>query len=139
MRIFARLTGLVVLLYGAWMFSINLLEAITGSNTYEPRWMLLVVLGAGLAGAIGGTLFLLSMDGPTKFRTPMNRAIGWIGMFICVGPSDQPLLHPVHHGRCLRGDSPQTHGAGARGTLTQIRVMSFGANRGPKLGSCPKV
>lgn len=83
MRIFARLTGLVVLLYGAWMFSINLLEAITGSNTYEPRWMLLVVLGAGLAGAIGGTLFLLSIDGPTKFRTPMNRAIGWIGMFIC--------------------------------------------------------
>ncbi len=83
LRIFARLTGLVVLLYGAWMFSINLLETVTGSNAYEPRWMLLVVLGVGLAGAIGGTLFLLSIDGPTKFRTPMNRAIGWIGMFIC--------------------------------------------------------
>ena len=83
MPIFARLTGLVVLLYGAWMFSINLLEGIKGSNTYEPGWMLFVVLGVGLAGAIGGTLFLLSMDGPTKFRTPMNRAVGWIGMFIC--------------------------------------------------------
>jgi len=82
-RTLARLSGLVVLLYGAWMFSINLIEAVTGSNAYEPRWVLFVVLGTGLAGAIGGTLFLLSIDGPPRFRTPMLRAIGWVGMFIC--------------------------------------------------------
>ena len=83
MRTFARLTGLVVLLYGAWMVTINLFETVTGSNTYEPRWMLLVVLGFGVSGVIGGTLFLLSIDGPSRFRTPMIRAIGWVGMFIC--------------------------------------------------------
>jgi hypothetical protein len=83
LRIFARLTGLVVLLYGAWMFTINLFEAVTDSNTYEPPWMLLVVLGFGASGAVGGTLFLLSIDGPSRFRKPMIRAIGWIGMFIC--------------------------------------------------------
>jgi len=83
LRTFARLTALVVLLYGAWMFSINLFEAVTGSNTYEPPWMLLIVLGFGASGAIGGTLFLLSIDGPSRFRTPMIRAIGWVGMFIC--------------------------------------------------------
>ena len=48
MRSFARLTGLIVLLYGAWMVTINLFEAVTGSNTYEPPWMLLVVLGFGV-------------------------------------------------------------------------------------------
>jgi hypothetical protein len=83
MRFFARLTGLVVLLYGAWVVTINLFEAATGSNTYEPPWMLLVVLGFGAFGAVGGILFLLSIDGPPGFRTPMIRAIGWVGMFIC--------------------------------------------------------
>lgn len=83
MRTFARLVGLVVLLYGAWMFSINLLEAVTGSNTYDPRWMLFVVLAFGIAGAIGGTLFLLSLDGPPRFRTRRHRLIGWVGMLIC--------------------------------------------------------
>ncbi len=83
MRFFARLTGLIVLLYGAWMVTINLFEAVTGSNTYEPPWMLLVVLGLGASGAVGGTIFLLSIDGPPAFRTPMIRAIGWVGMFIC--------------------------------------------------------
>ena len=83
LRTFARLTGLVVLLYGAWVFTINLFEAVSRSNTYEPPWMLLVVLGFGATGAVGGILFLLSIDGPSRFRTPMIRAIGWIGMFIC--------------------------------------------------------
>jgi hypothetical protein len=83
LRIFARLTGVVVLLYGAWLFTINLFEAVTDSNTYEPPWMLLVILGFGASGAFGGILFLLSIDGPSRFRTPMIRAIGWIGMFIC--------------------------------------------------------
>ena len=83
MRFFARLTGLVVLLYGTWMVTINLFEAVTGSNTYEPPWMMFVVLGFGASGAVGGTLFLLSIDGPPRFRTPMIRAIGWVGMFIC--------------------------------------------------------
>jgi hypothetical protein len=83
MRTFARLTGLVVLLYGAWMFSVNLLEGVTGSNGYDPRWMLFLVLGFGLAGAIGGILFLLSLDGPPRFRTRSYRLIGWVGMLIC--------------------------------------------------------
>jgi hypothetical protein len=83
MRFFARLTGLVVLLYGAWMVTINLFEAVTGSNTYAPPWILLVVLGFGASGAVGGTLFLLSIDGPPRLRKPMIRAIGWVGMFIC--------------------------------------------------------
>jgi len=65
------------------MVTINLFEAVTDSNTYEPPWMLLVVLGFGVSGAIGGSLFLLSIDGPPKFRTPMIRAIGWVGMLIC--------------------------------------------------------
>ena len=139
MRFFARLTGLVVLLYGAWMVTINLFEAVTGSNTYEPPWMLLVVLGFGASGAIGGTLFLLSIDGPPRFRTPMIRAIGWVGMFICSALPTSLFYRPADHGRYLRRGSAQADRAGARGTLTQLRVMSLAATRGPKLGSWPRV
>jgi hypothetical protein len=38
------------------------------------------IFGAGLAGAIGGVLFLLGIDGPERLRNRRIRLIGWVLM-----------------------------------------------------------
>lgn len=93
---FARLTGLVIFLYGTWMFTINLIEDLFGDNTYQPPWVLYMVLGFGLVGGVGGALYLLSLDGPERFRRRTTRMIGWAGMLICaVLPASLSLILSV--------------------------------------------
>lgn len=74
--IYARLIGLLVVLLGTWMVATNVL----GENTYDPAWMLFVVVGFGLVGVLGGVTFLLAWDGPPRFRSSMTRTLGWLGM-----------------------------------------------------------
>ena len=45
-----------------------------GETRYDPWWILPIVLFAGAVAAAGGTLFLLSLDGPTRFRTMRIRS-----------------------------------------------------------------
>ena len=71
----ARFVALVVVLLGAWIFLINL-----GERGYDEPWILAWVLFSGLAGAVGGVLYLLSIDGPERFRTRSWRLWGWGGM-----------------------------------------------------------
>ena len=78
--IYARLIGLLVVVLSAWMVSVNVVQNVFGENTYDPPAMLYVVLGFGLVGMVGGTVFLLSWDGPQRFRSPALRVVGWLGM-----------------------------------------------------------
>jgi hypothetical protein len=71
---FARLVALAVTLLGGWLFIINLIEL-----NYEG-WVLAWILVSGLIGAIGGPLFLLSIDGPRRFRVRSWRMSGWLLM-----------------------------------------------------------
>ena len=67
----ARLVALAVAAHGLWMFVINAIEL-----DYDG-WVLAWILLAGLAGVAGGLLFLLSFDGPRRFRTRTWRMWGW--------------------------------------------------------------
>ena len=75
-RTFGRFVGLVLALYGFWMLLVNITGAIGmfGETRYDPWWILPIVLFTGAVAAIGGTLFLLSLDGPTRFRTKRIRS-----------------------------------------------------------------
>ena len=75
-RRFARLVGLAFTLFGIWIFTINM---VLGSAPAAIRaW----VLATGLAGAVGGVLFLLSLDGPDRFRPRSVRIASWSGMLV---------------------------------------------------------
>ena len=72
----ARMVGLVFALLGAWVFTLNLME-----RSYDG-WVFVWVVLAGLSGAVGGVLFLLSVDGAQRFRTARMRLFGWVGMLV---------------------------------------------------------
>lgn len=90
-RAFYRLIGLAVTLLGAWVLFINLVDV-----SYSG-WVLVWILSAGLLGAIGGVLFLLSFDGPPRARTRQVRLLGWLGMlFLALLPwSFQFVMLPL--------------------------------------------
>ena len=75
--LFARFVALTVLLLGAWIFFNNLIR-----GGYDELWVLAWVLLAGLAGVVGGIVYLLSIDGPEHFRRRSWRLWGWTGMMI---------------------------------------------------------
>jgi hypothetical protein len=74
----ARLVALAVVLVSAWMLIINLVEL-----DYDD-WVLAWILLSGIVGAVGGSLFLLSIDGPDGFRTNVRRRLGWASMLIAM-------------------------------------------------------
>lgn len=78
---FARFCGLAVLMYSGIALLGNLAGASAGA-TFDPAWILLPVLGIFAAGLAGSIVYLLSFDGPTRWRTRGRRAVGWIGMMI---------------------------------------------------------
>jgi hypothetical protein len=71
---FYRLIGLSSTMFGTWVLMVNLVEV-----SYAG-WILAWILSAGFLGAIGGVLFLLSFDGPARFRSGQMRLLGWTGM-----------------------------------------------------------
>jgi hypothetical protein len=74
----ARLVGLAFVLAGGWLFLVNVVEVSYSGGVLV--WILL----SGLVGATGGVLFLLSIDGPTRFRTRRTRLVGWVMMWALV-------------------------------------------------------
>ena len=80
----ARLAGLVMVIFGVWAFagSIRLFfTSETDGSGFGP-WVLPWILGTGLAGAFGGVFYLLSIDGPERFRTKRTRWWSWAGMML---------------------------------------------------------
>lgn len=77
---FARFVAVSVAILSGWMFVVNLPFQDRG---WEP-WALVWILASGLAGAVGGVLYLLSIDGPRRFRTRAYRAWGWVAMLAAV-------------------------------------------------------
>ena len=78
--IFARFAGLVMLMSGVWLFAGNV--GLVGSDHGYGPWVLPWILGAGAAGAMGGVFYLVSFDGPDRFRTRRIRSSAWAGMLI---------------------------------------------------------
>ena len=70
----ARFVGLVFVLLGGWVFLINVVEL-----SYSGGILIWIVL-SGLFGAVGGVAYLLSIDGPERFRSRKVRSLGWFGM-----------------------------------------------------------
>lgn len=58
------------------MFVINVVEV-----SYSG-WILAWILFSGIAGAVGGVIYLLSFDGPERFRTRRHRFWGWGAMLL---------------------------------------------------------
>jgi hypothetical protein len=73
-QLFYRLMGLASAILGTWILVTNLVDISYSS------WILAWILSAGLLGAVGGVLFLLSFDGPVRFRNRQMRLLGWAGM-----------------------------------------------------------
>ncbi len=82
--IYSRIIGIAVCLYGGWMFLGNLIVAVIEGNNYDAGWVLLLVLAAAAFGVAGAVLFLLSFDGPSRWRTRTWRIVGWSGMLLCL-------------------------------------------------------
>jgi hypothetical protein len=81
-RAVARVAGIAAVLLGLWVFGVNFVQSVLGENGYDPRWMVWVILAWGLVGAAGGVVFLLSLEGPQRWRTQTRRLIGWLGMLV---------------------------------------------------------
>jgi hypothetical protein len=73
--------GLAVLLFSLVVFAGNLAGALGGA-AYDTPGLLLLIVGAGAIGLTGSIIFLLSLDGPERWRTIGWRAVGWVGMMI---------------------------------------------------------
>jgi hypothetical protein len=78
---YGRLVGLVVLISGGWIFAANLVGAAGGSR-YDSTGVFLTILAFGLLGFVCAVGFLLTFDGPVRWRTTKRRAIAWLGMFV---------------------------------------------------------
>lgn len=96
---FSRLVGLAFVLLGVWVLLVNVVEVLS-VNGVEDRyagWILVWILSAGFLGALGGVLFLLSFDGPARFRNRRVRFVGWLGiLFLALLPwSFQFVMLPL--------------------------------------------
>jgi hypothetical protein len=72
----ARFAGVAMTILGVWVLTINLIEDSYSGGTRV--W----ILASGALGAAGGLLYLLSFDGPDRFRTRLTRLSGWVGMLV---------------------------------------------------------
>ena len=83
LSLYGRLVGVTVLLYGGWIFAVNVLGVVTVPD-YDSLALLLVILGFGLVGFLSAVGFLLTFDGPNSWRITKKRAIAWILMLLSV-------------------------------------------------------
>lgn len=76
-RMLVRFVGLIFVLYGLLLFVGNLVDLAQGGvDADTPWWAITWILGSGLAALAGGVLFILSFDGPQRWRTKFWRGTG---------------------------------------------------------------
>lgn len=81
-RMLVRFVGLIFVLYGLLLFIGNLVDLAQGEvDADTPLWAISWVLGSGLAALAGGVIFILSFDGPPRWRTKFRRGTG-IGLMM---------------------------------------------------------
>ncbi len=87
-KMFARFVALAMTLLGVRLLAINI-----GENHFDTVWVWLWVIAAGIAGTVGGVIYLWSLDGPMRFRTKQLRGLGWVLMlFSAALPSSLTLM-----------------------------------------------
>ena len=73
---FARFVAFSIVVIGGYTFFINAIE-----SNFDSGTRLLILLTSAL-GVVGGALYLISYDGPTRWRTEVVRRLGWGGMLV---------------------------------------------------------
>ena len=79
---FARFVGLAVFAYGG-VILIGHVMASLGDSTQDSPLLLALVMLVAMSGMAGAITYLLSIDGPSAYRTRGRRALGWAGMLMC--------------------------------------------------------
>lgn len=80
-RAFARLVALIIMILSGWALLVNVIDLIRG-DIEAPGLAAVLVVSAGISGALGGLAYLASFDGPSTLRTQRLRLAGWFGMLI---------------------------------------------------------
>jgi len=78
-RVFARFVAVSVALISGWTFVVNVAQP----GAWET-WAYLWIIASGLAGAVGGVAYLLSLDGPDRFHVKRFRWGGWAMMLLAI-------------------------------------------------------
>lgn len=81
-RMLARFVGVVLVLYGLLLTVANVVEIIQGVDYTGPWWLVPWIIGTGVAAVLGGTLFILTFDGPDRFATRRWRGLALALMFL---------------------------------------------------------
>ena len=71
-KTFARFVGLIMVIMGGWLIAVNVNDLFSDAPGFSGL-VLAWILGSGVAAAVGGVLFLLSLDKPHRFRTRRTR------------------------------------------------------------------
>lgn len=80
--LYGRFVGIAVLLYGGWILAGNAVVYII-SDTQDSPAVVVAILASGLLGFLSALGFLLTFDGPNRWRNTKRRAATWVGMFLC--------------------------------------------------------
>ena len=88
---FARFVGLTLLLYTSWVLIVSLANALSGV-VYDELWTPWLIMGIAVVGLSGSVAFLLSFDGPQRWRTRGRRSLGWLGMMFCAALLPSQLI-----------------------------------------------
>ncbi len=75
-RSLARFVGMAFAVLGIWVLAVNVIY-----GDY-PGSVRVFVLGSAFLGTVGGILYILSFDGPDRFRVRWVRLAGWLGMLV---------------------------------------------------------
>lgn len=78
----SRFIGLTVFLWAAWILVNGSRDALTGV-VYDQLWTPWLMVGIAVVGLVGSVTFLLTFDGPRRWRTRGRRFLGWFGMMFC--------------------------------------------------------
>lgn len=79
-RMLVRFVGLIFLLYGLLLFVGSLIDMAQG-EVDAPWWAIAWVLASGLVALVGGVTFILSFDGPPRWRSRLRRGVG-VGLML---------------------------------------------------------
>ncbi len=81
-RMLVRFVGLIFILYGLLLFAETVIDLFQGEvDANTPLWAIAWFLASGLAALAGGVMFILSFDGPPRWRTRLRRGTG-VGLML---------------------------------------------------------